>query len=113
MVVSRIEELRRLDRLLARLLDGRGGALVVHGEAGIGKTTLLHAVVEQAGDRVTALRAGGVESEAELAFCTLADLLAPLVGALDALPVAQRTALKAALALGPPAPGERLAVCVA
>ena len=55
----------------------------------------------------------GVETEAELAFCALADLLAPLLDALDALPAPQRTALEAALALGPPAPGERLAVCVA
>src|SRR3954468_299171 len=113
MIVSRTAELRRLDRLLAGLLDGDGGALVVHGEAGIGKTTLLDALVERAGDRVTTLRASGVETEAELAFCALADLLAPLLGALDALPAPQRGALKAALALGPPAPGERLAVCMA
>ena len=109
MLVSRTAELRRLDRLLA----GGGGALVVHGEAGIGKTTLLDALVERAGDRVTVLRARGVETEAELAFCALADLLAPLHDALDALPGRQRTALEAALALGPPAPGDRLAVCVA
>src|SRR3954468_17026138 len=113
MIVSRTAELRRLDRLLAGLLDGDGGALVVHGEAGIGKTTLLDALVERAGDRVTALRASGVETEAELAFCALADLLAPLHAALGALPGAQRAALESALALGPVAPGERLAVSVA
>ena len=90
MIVSRTAELRRLDRLLAGLLDWDGGALVVHGEAGIGKTTLLDALVERAGDRVTMLRASGVETEAELAFCALADLLAPLLGALDALPAPQR-----------------------
>ena len=77
MFVSRTGELDRL----VRLLDG--GALVVHGEAGIGKTTLLDALVERAGDRVTVLRARGVESEAELAFCALADLLAPLLNSLD------------------------------
>src|SRR3954469_9368941 len=108
MIVSRTAELDRLDRLLAGLLAGRGRALVVHGEAGIGKTTLLDALVEGAGDRVTALHAGGVETEAELAFCALADLLAPLLAGLDALPAPQRAALEAALALGPPAPGERL-----
>src|SRR5690349_16852808 len=113
MVVSRTDELRRLEALLAALVEGHGGALVVHGEAGIGKTTLLDALIERARDRVEVLRAGGVESEAELSFCTLADLLPPLVGGLDALPAPQRAALEAALALGPPAPGERLAVCVA
>ena len=40
MIVSRTAELGRIDRLLAGLLSGHGGALVVHGEAGIGKTTL-------------------------------------------------------------------------
>src|SRR4029079_4250200 len=98
MFVSRTAELDRLERLLD------GGALVVHGEAGIGKTTLLDALIERARDRVEVLRAGGVESEAELSFCTLADLLAPRLGGLDALPAPQRAALEAALALGPPAP---------
>ena len=53
------------------------------------------------------------ESEAELAFSALADLLAPLHDRLDRLPAPQARALAAALALGPPQPGERLAVCVA
>ena len=38
MIVSRVAELRRLDDLLAALTRGEGGALIVHGEAGIGKT---------------------------------------------------------------------------
>jgi hypothetical protein len=107
MFVSRTAELDRLERVL------EGGALVIHGEAGIGKTTLLDVLVARAGDRVTTLRARGVETEAELAFCALADLLAPCLDALDALPTRQRAALEAALALAPPAPGDRLAVCVA
>jgi len=52
MVVSRTDELRRLEALLAALVEGHGGALVVHGEAGIGKTTLLDALIERARDRV-------------------------------------------------------------
>src|SRR5437867_10114236 len=44
MIVSRMAELARLDALLAALVRGEGGALVVHGEAGIGKTTLLEAL---------------------------------------------------------------------
>src|SRR5258708_12120186 len=41
MIVSRAAELSRLDDLLTALAGGEGGALVVRGEAGIGKTTLL------------------------------------------------------------------------
>ena len=113
MIVSRAAELRRLDDLLAALTRGEGGALVVHGEAGIGKTTLLDALVERCGGAVTVVRACGAETEAELAFSALADLLGPVLGQLDALPVQQAAALVGALSLGPSAPGDRLAVCVA
>jgi hypothetical protein len=58
-------------------------------------------------------RAGGVETEAEIAFAALSDLPLPVVEVLAALPVPQSAALAAALALGPPQPGDRLAVCVA
>ena len=47
MIVSRVAERTRLDALLAALVRGEGGALVVHGEAGIGKTTLLEVLVER------------------------------------------------------------------
>ena len=50
MIVSRTAELARLDALLAALVRGEGGALVVHGEAGIGKTTLLEALIQRCGD---------------------------------------------------------------
>jgi len=112
-IVSREAELRRLDDLLAALLRGEGSALVVHGEAGIGKTTLLEALVERSADAVTVVRVDGAETEVELAFAALADLLSPVLGQLDALPVQQAAALTGALALGPSAPGDRLAVCVA
>jgi predicted ATPase len=77
MIVSRIAELARLDALLAALVRGEGGTLVVHGEAGIGKTTLLEALVERCGGAVTVLRACGAETEAQLAFSALTDLLYP------------------------------------
>src|SRR5690606_33866799 len=55
----------------------------------------------------------GVESETELAFSALHDVLAPLVAHLDTLPAPQAAALASALALAPPQPGDRFAVCVA
>ena len=114
MIVSRAEELSRLDRLLADLLAGSGRALVLHGEPGIGKTTLLEALVQRAGDEVVLLHARGVQSEAGLTFSAMADLLEPVLSGLDALPDLQAQALAGALALAPPAPGgDRLAVCVA
>jgi DNA-binding CsgD family transcriptional regulator len=113
MIVSRVAELRRLDDLLAALIRGEGGALIVHGEAGIGKTTLLEVLAEHAADTVTVVRACGAETEAELAFAALADPLNPLLGHLDALPAPQAAVLMGALALEPPTPGDRLAVCVA
>jgi DNA-binding CsgD family transcriptional regulator len=113
MIVSRMAELARLDALLAGLVRGEADALVVHGEAGIGKTTLLDALVERCDGAVTVVRACGAETEAQRAFSALTDLLYPVLRQLDALPAPQAAALMGALALEAPAPGDRLAVCVA
>jgi DNA-binding CsgD family transcriptional regulator len=114
MLVGRQAELARLDRLVEDLEDGRGGALLVRGDPGIGKTALLEALRDRAAAAgILVLAARGVESEAELAFSALADLLTPLQDELHRLPAPQASALAAALALGPAEPGERLAVCVA
>ena len=63
MIVSRVAERARLDALLAALVRGEGGALVVHGEAGIGKTALLETLVERCVGVVTVARACGAETE--------------------------------------------------
>ncbi|MDN5761295.1 MAG: hypothetical protein L0H41_03110 [Microlunatus sp.] len=55
----------------------------------------------------------GVESETELAFSALYDLLNPIIADRVVLPPAQSAALASALALTPVVPGDRLAVCVA
>ena len=75
-LVGRDAACARIDALLAAARTGRSGALVVRGEAGIGKSALLRYAVERA-DGMTVLRASGVESESELAFAALADFLRP------------------------------------
>ena len=98
MLVGRNTELAQIERLLADAREGRGGALVVRGEAGMGKTALLeHAVEAATGFRE--LHALGVESEAELPFAGLHELVRPVLNRLDELPPPQANAIKAALAL--------------
>jgi len=99
-LIEREQEFAVLDALIDRLRDG-GGAVVVRGEAGIGKSVLLQrmrrrAVAQGARTLVTA----GVESEAEFAFAGLHQLLRPVIGALAQLPDSQRQTLEAALGLG-------------
>jgi len=94
------------DRDLAELyalvdgIEDRGGALVVRGEAGIGKSTLLAAARERALDRgVTVVSTTGALSEAQLAFAGLHQLLLPLLGGLEVLPDPQQGALETAFGI--------------
>ena len=76
---GRAAEIARVDALLAETCDGHGGALVLRGEPGIGKTRLLEETVARHPE-MTVLEARGVEAEAELPFAGLFDLLRPLDG---------------------------------
>ena len=108
-LVGREDELRRLERLLAAARVGSSGVLVVCGDPGIGKTSLLdHSREHTAGMRV--LSARGMESEQDLAFGGLHQLCTPLLGLLDELPVPQAEALGVALALRQGPRPERFAV---
>jgi len=66
--------------------------LVVRGEAGIGKTELLHYLLERSADCRT-VRVAGVQSEMELSYAGLQQLCAPLLTGLSNLPEPQRDAL--------------------
>ena len=81
-----------LDRLLDGARSGRSAALVLEGEAGVGKTALLDYAMASASD-LTVLRTVGVESEIELAFAALHQLCAPALDRLERLPAPQRDAL--------------------
>jgi AAA ATPase-like protein len=93
---------RRERALIAALLEdarrGRAGVLVVRGEAGVGKHTLLADAAEQADD-FRLLRATGVQAEVELPFAGLQQLLRPVMNRLERLPAPQAAALRGAFGL--------------
>jgi hypothetical protein len=92
---GRAGELAAINRLLERAREGYSGAVVVRGEAGIGKSALLEYAAAQASG-FTVLRATGIESEAEFAFATLHQLLRPVQDGFDRLPLPQASALRGA-----------------
>src|SRR5919108_4504197 len=92
---GRGSECALLDDVIAALRAGKSRTLLIHGEAGIGKTSLLNYAVASAAD-MRVLRAAGVESEMELAFASLHQLCAPLLEAVEHLPPPQRGALEVA-----------------
>lgn len=99
MLVGRDAERRILDDLLQAARDGRSATLVLHGEPGIGKTALLsYAEVGAAG--MTVLRSVGIESEHELPFAGLHQLLRPCLGLVDRVPAPQAAALRGAFGIG-------------
>ena len=109
MLLGRETERLALDRLLAEAQEGRSGVLALVGEPGIGKTALLDYAAERA-EGMQLLRARGVESEAEIPFAGLAELLRPALTALDSIPTPQAAALAGALALAPPSAQDRFAI---
>ena len=98
MLRGRRSECQALDRLLEAVRGGRSGALVLRGEAGIGKTALLEYAIESASD-LRVVRAVVVESEMELAFAGLHQLCAPMLDRIDRLPGPQHDALGIAFGL--------------
>jgi hypothetical protein len=103
---SRVAELLGREDELAQLydliggIDRCGGALVVRGETGIGKSALFAAAKERALHRgITVVSRTGSLSEAQLAFAGLHQLLLPVLGGLDFLPDPQRRALEAAFGI--------------
>nr|WP_082279273.1 LuxR family transcriptional regulator [Mycobacterium colombiense] len=111
-LVGRRAERSLLDGVLQAVRGGESRVLVVHGEAGVGKTALMDYVATHAsGCRVA--RAGGVESEMELAYAAVHQLCTPMLDGLDNLPTPQRDALGTAFGLrAGPAP-ERFVIGLA
>jgi DNA-binding CsgD family transcriptional regulator len=113
MLTGREAEQGQIDQLLERAAAGNSRVLVLRGDPGIGKTTLVDYAASRAGP-MRVLRTTGIEAESELGFAGLYSLLHPVADYLPALPGPQAVALRAALGLGydravPRAP-DRLAV---
>ena len=97
---GRDHELQIVTDLVGRLAEGVGGALVVSGEAGIGKSALLAAAADAArAAGVLVLSATGVEAEARLPFAGLHQVLRPVLPLAEELPTRQRAALLAAFGM--------------
>jgi DNA-binding CsgD family transcriptional regulator len=115
-ILGRAAALEAVTGFIDALADGPA-ALLVEGDAGIGKTTVWRAAATAARERkYRVISATAVEGEADLPFVALRDLLEPVPGEVtSALPAAQRDALDAAL-LRSEQPGkvaDQHAVCVA
>jgi DNA-binding CsgD family transcriptional regulator len=84
-LVGRSSEFRILEELARAVQTSEGGALVIRGEPGIGKTALIDRLLRSTPGVLT-LRAAGVESEMELPFAGLHQVCAPLFTLLPKLP---------------------------
>src|SRR5215469_8556601 len=99
-LIGRDGELRILTGLVDSIED-EGAAIVILGDPGIGKSSLLRAAAShgrKAGLGVLAVT--GIEAEAHLPFAGLHQLLRPVLGAAERLPGPQRDALRAAFGTG-------------
>jgi DNA-binding CsgD family transcriptional regulator len=102
MLIGRDPEQRLIESLLQDAGNGASAALVIRGEAGIGKSALLEHAAQRSGLR--RVHCVGVEYEHDLTFAGLGQLLRPLRELADRLPDPQALALRGALGLS----GERV-----
>jgi Flp pilus assembly CpaF family ATPase len=88
-LLGREPECESLDRLIDTIRSGESRALVLRGEAGVGKTALLDYLLAHATGCRT-VRVTAVESEMELAFAALHQVCAPMLDRLGRLPGPQQ-----------------------
>ena len=98
MLPGREREGAYLNELLNRVREGHSAAIMVRGEAGVGKTALLSETFRAAPD-LRVVRAAGVESEMELPYAGLQQLCVSMLDHLEHLPQPQADALRTAFGL--------------
>jgi DNA-binding NarL/FixJ family response regulator len=109
---GRDPERSRIGELLDDARASRSGVLVISGEPGVGKSALLEDAREQAGD-MRVLSGAGVESEAQLPFAALHQIVRPILGHAESLPQPQAAALRGALGLAAGGSDDRFLVSLA
>src|SRR5262245_62238231 len=88
-LLGRRDEQQAIDRLLERVRSGRGGVLVVRGEAGVGKTSMLEYLADGAAG-CDVVHAAGVQADMELPFAGLQQLFASRLDSMERLTDPQR-----------------------
>jgi DNA-binding CsgD family transcriptional regulator len=112
-LIGRDAESAQLEAALVGAVE-HGAALLVIGEAGIGKTSLIEKAVKQARNRgYRVLAVTGLESEAQLPYAGLHQLLQPVLESAGSLPAPQRSALLTALGMRAGTPPEMFLVALA
>ena len=112
-LVGRDAEMAQLAKSVAEAAE-HGGALLVSGAAGVGKTSLLDVATTDARSRgYKVLAVTGLESEADLPYAGLHQLLQPVLPSAGALPGPQKNALLTALGMRAGAPPEGFLVGLA
>jgi DNA-binding CsgD family transcriptional regulator len=112
-IVGRSEALASIGSFVAGVPAG-GGALVVVGEPGLGKTTLLdHATTAAASAGHRVLRATAVEFETYVGLAGLHQVIAPVADSIGSLPAPHADVLATVLGSGSSATVDRLAVAAA
>lgn len=111
-LLGRAEDRKWLADLLRRAREGHGGAVVLRGEAGIGKSALLQDLADKAQECVIC-RVVGVASELELPYAGLQQLCGPVTGRLADLPPLHRNALEKVFGLNTGPPPDRFLVGMA
>ncbi len=114
-LLGRDRELQAVKKLLAHAADGRSGVLALVAAPGMGKSALLAVAEREARSTrdlrsMRVLRARGVQSETQVPFGGLFELLRPALACLSQIPRPQAAALESALAIGPPRAEDRFAV---
>ncbi|WP_052720079.1 helix-turn-helix transcriptional regulator [Actinoplanes rectilineatus] len=113
-MIGRERELAELLRLLSTARDGTATTVVLRGEAGIGKSTLITALRREAARTgFQTLTGTGVQSETSIGMAGLHQLLHAAVDRVGGLPPQQRDALRSAFGIGPDVTPDRLLLSVA